>query len=90
MQDFAAQVNNGLENADWDTKRELITLLVKRVEVYKEEVNVVFKVPIEPQRTFRDLFSHHCTDHVSAPNLTGKAAGKEQRGQQVSRDSSPS
>jgi hypothetical protein len=48
LEGFAAKVQDGLAEADWLTKRELIRTLVKRVEIGKEEVNVVFRVPPDP------------------------------------------
>ena len=51
LEDFAAQVHDGLAAADWTSKRELIRALVKRVEVTQDQVNVVFRVdqhPAEP------------------------------------------
>ena len=33
LEDFATQVHDGLEEADWTSQRELIRALVKRVEV---------------------------------------------------------
>ena len=44
LENFAAQVHNGLAAADWTSKRELIGALVKRVEVTQEQVNVAFRV----------------------------------------------
>ncbi len=44
LEDFAAQVQAGLEDADWPRKRELIRALVKRVDVAHEQVHVVFRV----------------------------------------------
>jgi site-specific DNA recombinase len=44
LEDFATKVQDGIAEADWLTKRELIRTLVKRVEIGKEEVNVVFRV----------------------------------------------
>ncbi|MEK6569874.1 MAG: recombinase family protein, partial [Bacteroidota bacterium] len=46
--DFAAKVNDGLDQANWPTQRDLIRSLVKRVEVDQEEVNVVFRVGSGP------------------------------------------
>jgi site-specific DNA recombinase len=43
-EDFAAQVRDGLEDADWTSRRELIRALVKRVEVDHGQVHVVFRV----------------------------------------------
>src|SRR5207245_3451081 len=44
LEDFAAKVHSGLEAADWASKRELIRTLVKRVEVARDQVNIVFRV----------------------------------------------
>src|SRR5712691_9339661 len=44
LEDFAAKVHNGLAEAAWTSKRDLIRALVKRVEVPHNEVNIVFRV----------------------------------------------
>jgi site-specific DNA recombinase len=49
LEDFATTVHNGLEEADWARKRELIRALVKRVEVAPNEVNVVFRIDPHPE-----------------------------------------
>jgi site-specific DNA recombinase len=48
LEDFAAQVKYGLEEADWTSRRELIRVLVKRVEVDHDQVHVVFRVDQRP------------------------------------------
>src|SRR5262249_40736825 len=49
LEDFAAQVKEGLQIADWLTRREIIRELVKRVEVEQQQVRVVFRVgPLDP------------------------------------------
>jgi site-specific DNA recombinase len=48
LEDFAAHVENGLEAADWLTRREIIRTLVSRVEINQTDVNVVFRVPPDP------------------------------------------
>jgi site-specific DNA recombinase len=48
LEDFAAQVEDGLEAADWLTRREIIRTLVSRVEIDHTQVNVVFRVPPDP------------------------------------------
>ncbi len=48
FQEFAAQVQSGLAKADGSTQREIIRALVKRVEVDKEEVRVVYRVSPPP------------------------------------------
>src|SRR5204863_280503 len=41
---FACKVKEGLAEADWGTRREIIRTLVKRVEVHQEQVNVIFRI----------------------------------------------
>ena len=48
MQEFAKRVHSGLAEADWSTRREIIRALVKRVEVDKEEVRIVYRVSPPP------------------------------------------
>jgi site-specific DNA recombinase len=48
LQDFAERVRSGLAESDWSTRREIIRMLVKRVEINKEEVRVVYRVSPSP------------------------------------------
>src|SRR6266581_4094955 len=48
LEEFAAQVENGLDTADWPTRREIIRTLVSRVEIDHTQVNVMFRVPPDP------------------------------------------
>src|SRR5262244_1353219 len=48
LEDFAAKLHDGLEMADWASKRDLIRALVKRDEVARHEVNVVFRIDPYP------------------------------------------
>jgi site-specific DNA recombinase len=48
LEDFAAKVQTGLGSAAWSTRRELIRALVKRVEIDRDQVNVVFRVTPDP------------------------------------------
>jgi site-specific DNA recombinase len=48
LQEFAQRVSEGLQQADWQTRREVIRALVKRVEIDADEVRVVYKVPPHP------------------------------------------
>jgi site-specific DNA recombinase len=45
LEDFVAKVRGGLATADWQTRREIIRALVRRVEIDKHQVTVVFRVP---------------------------------------------
>jgi site-specific DNA recombinase len=44
LEGFAKQVQTGLGEADWQTQREVIRALVKRVEIDESEVRVVYRV----------------------------------------------
>ncbi|MBV7333530.1 recombinase family protein [Chloroflexi bacterium TSY] len=48
LEDFAAKVTEGLDTADWQTKREIIRMLVQRIEIAQDDVNVVFRIPSSP------------------------------------------
>jgi hypothetical protein len=48
LEDFAAQVQDGLAEADWSRQREMIRAWVKRVEVGHDQGNVVFRVDQRP------------------------------------------
>jgi site-specific DNA recombinase len=44
LETFAAKVYNGLQQADFQTRREIIRSLVKRVEVDQQHIRIVFRV----------------------------------------------
>ncbi|GHO50439.1 recombinase family protein [Ktedonospora formicarum] len=44
LETFAVKVKEGLHEADWLTRREIIRTLVKRVEIDEEQVHVIFRV----------------------------------------------
>jgi len=44
LETFAATVRDGLQQADFHTRREIIRSLVKRVEVDQHHIRVVFRV----------------------------------------------
>ncbi|HEX9872266.1 MAG TPA: recombinase family protein, partial [Candidatus Tectomicrobia bacterium] len=48
LEDFATKLHDGLEAADWASQRDLIRALVKRVEVARDDVNIVFRIDPDP------------------------------------------
>jgi len=48
LHEFARRVREGLAEASWATRREILRALVKRVEVDADEVRVVYKVDPRP------------------------------------------
>jgi site-specific DNA recombinase len=45
VQDFAERVKRGLAQLNWQQRRQLIRTLVARIEIGKEDVNVVYRLP---------------------------------------------
>jgi site-specific DNA recombinase len=72
LEQCAAQVSAGLQDADWQTRRELIRTLVKRVEIDEQHVRVVFRLtPVGPHSPF-DSAPHglqHCGERVLETGL---------------------
>ena len=71
LEEFAKTVAETLDSIDFNSQREIIRALVKRVEIYKEEVNIVFR--IEPQDdlggnngapTIKRGFMQHCKRRI--------------------------
>jgi len=52
LEEFSKKLDVTLDTVDFNTKREIIRALVKRVEIYKEEVVVVFR--IDPEAPVND------------------------------------
>lgn len=48
LQDFSGKVSEGLQQADWATRRDIIRAVVKRIEVGLEDVRVVYRVNPAP------------------------------------------
>jgi len=48
LEEFAEKVKGNLADADWTMRRDLIRMLVKRVEIAKEEVRVIFRTFPDP------------------------------------------
>src|SRR6201994_3992802 len=65
LEDFARQVRQRMAAVDWSMQRDLIRLLVKRVEIDREEVTVVLRVtpapagPGSPNPATEHVL-HHC------------------------------
>ena len=66
---FAAQMTAGLEQVDFATRRQLLRLLVQRIEVDRDEVRIVYKVQARPfvKGPASGAFLQHCLKfHKSA------------------------
>lgn len=62
LEDFATRIKDGLQRADWNTKRDLVRALVRRVEISPDGVNVVFRVdPAIPPSVPPEGITPDCT-----------------------------
>jgi site-specific DNA recombinase len=83
LEDFARQIQERMATPDWSLQRDLIRLLVKRVEVDHDEINVVFRVALPPGssppgpeggRSLQDCWRRALTtagEHLHAPVRVG-------------------
>jgi len=82
LHQFASRVQQGLDEADWQLRRELIRGLVKRVEVGEHEARVVYKVRPTDQgpdgRVLQDCLRraprHHRAGRLRRPRVRPGAA----------------
>ena len=59
LENFADGITLNLDNLDWHGKRNIIRLVVKRIEISNEEINVVYKVSKLPEYK-NDTSTQHC------------------------------
>ena len=62
LEAFIETVQDGLDQADWPTRRAIIHALIKRIEIHEDDIRIVYRVtPPDPlQNTQRDI-SHYCS-----------------------------
>ena len=49
LEDFAKRVSDGLKRPTWETRREIVRALVKKVEIDEGEVRVVYRITPAPR-----------------------------------------
>jgi site-specific DNA recombinase len=76
LEQLRTQVGTGLETASDELKRDVIKLLIKRIEIHREEIRIVYKVPQNPfdRRPGTRGFLPHCLERAfilsGYPNLS--------------------
>src|SRR3712207_50924 len=45
LEDFAQRVCQGLDSLDWPGRREVVRALVRRIEIDREGIEIVFRIP---------------------------------------------
>jgi site-specific DNA recombinase len=77
LEEFADQMKAGLETADWTMRREILRALVKRVEVGKETIDIVYKVPACPFAKAPDGGPvQHCCPRQAATSVARRGCGE--------------
>jgi site-specific DNA recombinase len=83
LEAFSQAIRDRLDDVDWTTRRHLIRLLVKRIEVAEHDINIVFRVPPDPQSPRPQRSSNrilqHCP-HGSDPADSVSPAAAPDRG----------
>ncbi len=61
LEEFARRVSQGLQEPDWDTRREVVRALIKQIEIDEQEVRIVYRVSPSPfERGPQQGSSQHC------------------------------
>src|SRR5690349_12138703 len=60
---FSRTIRARLDDADWTTRRNLIRLLVKRIEISEHDINIVFRVPLDSQKPEPPRSSNRILQH---------------------------
>src|SRR3954454_11080899 len=77
LEAFASRVSEGLQEPDWDMRREIVRTLVKRVEVGEQEVRLGYRVSLTPfEGSPEQGRSQHCWGRDD-PALGGPFRGGE-------------
>ena len=67
LEEFARRVSQELREPDWDTRREIVRALVKKVEIDEEEVRIVYRVSPSPfEGSPQQGRSQHCWGRARA------------------------
>ena len=72
LSSLASVVEEHLDAADWTLKRDLVKLLIARIEVHSQEIRLVYKVPpnpFVPSPVNRGFLQHWLSRHVVALRL---------------------
>ncbi len=68
LKDFEQGVGSKLDNLDWDSRRDIIRRVVKRVEVGEDKINIVYKITELPTSEVSQKSLQHCRNRISFGN----------------------
>jgi site-specific DNA recombinase len=70
VEEFCRRVQRGLADATFEQRRQLVELLIDRVVVTDEQVEIRYVIPTSPAGE-KIRFSHLRSDYFSDPDLIG-------------------
>ena len=79
LDSFAHQVHEGLDNVDWNTRREIICSLVKSIKIETEQVRITYRINPRPfdGGPGAGQFRQHCDYRVPARNTKNRPDGEQ-------------
>jgi len=62
LDNFAATIRDGLESADWNTRRDILRTLIDRIQIEPEQVRIIYRInfPLFAGRASKDKILHFC------------------------------
>ncbi len=48
LEQFAAEIRRGLEQADWNTRREILRTLIQRIQIEPHQVRITYRIRLPP------------------------------------------
>lgn len=64
LEHFASCIESKLESLEWQGKRDIIRVLVKRIEISHDKINIIFRVSDMPNSDETTKISQHCRNSV--------------------------
>ncbi len=75
LSEFADRVRAGLDQLDWQGRREMIRALVRRVEIDRDQIEVVFRIPGAPQPSDGGTSVGSGSGHAGPPSIDRQHCG---------------
>ena len=67
VKDFSKKVQKGLNVANWETKREIITAIIKEIVIHENDIQIIYR--INSKMNIIGKNAQHCLKHRNACNV---------------------
>ena len=64
LEHFAAEIRRGLEQADWDTRRQILRTLIQCIHIEPDQVRITYRIRLPPFAS-QERILHFCCRRVS-------------------------